>query len=46
MKLARGYISPYFVTDEKTQKCVRLFSMYKCMDCVIKTCPICDVLLP
>ncbi|KAK9697493.1 hypothetical protein RND81_08G041000 [Saponaria officinalis] len=21
MKLARGYISPYFVTDEKTQKC-------------------------
>lgn len=22
MKLARGYISPYFVTDAKTQKCV------------------------
>lgn len=22
MKLGRGYISPYFVTDEKTQKCV------------------------
>lgn len=22
MKLARGYISPYFVTDPKTQKCV------------------------
>jgi len=22
MKLSRGYISPYFVTDEKTQKCV------------------------
>ena len=22
MKLARGYISPYFVTDHKTQKCV------------------------
>ena len=22
MKLARGYISPYFITDEKTQKCV------------------------
>lgn len=22
MKLARGYISPYFVTDQKTQKCV------------------------
>ncbi|WZZ42456.1 hypothetical protein YC2023_038715 [Brassica napus] len=21
MKLARGYISPYFITDEKTQKC-------------------------
>ncbi|XP_022889597.1 chaperonin CPN60-like 2, mitochondrial [Olea europaea var. sylvestris] len=26
MKLARGYISPYFVTDEKTQKCVRIDS--------------------
>jgi hypothetical protein len=24
MKLSRGYISPYFVTDEKTQKCVSL----------------------
>ena len=23
MKLGRGYISPYFITDEKTQKCVR-----------------------
>lgn len=23
MKLARGYISPYFVTDTKTQTCVR-----------------------
>lgn len=22
MKLGRGYISPYFVTDHKTQKCV------------------------
>lgn len=22
MKLARGYISPYFITDEKTQRCV------------------------
>ena len=22
MKLARGYVSPYFVTDQKTQKCV------------------------
>ena len=22
MKLGRGYISPYFVTDQKTQKCV------------------------
>lgn len=22
MKLARGYISPYFITDPKTQKCV------------------------
>lgn len=21
MKLARGYISPYFITDKKTQKC-------------------------
>lgn len=25
MKLARGYISPYFITDEKTQKCVSSF---------------------
>jgi chaperonin GroEL len=24
MKLSRGYISPYFVTDQKTQKCVSL----------------------
>lgn len=23
MKLSRGYMSPYFVTDTKTQKCVR-----------------------
>lgn len=22
MKLTRGYISPYFITDQKTQKCV------------------------
>lgn len=22
MKLNRGYLSPYFVTDQKTQKCV------------------------
>lgn len=22
MKLARGYISPYFITDSKTRKCV------------------------
>jgi len=22
MKLSRGYISPYFVNDEKTKKCV------------------------
>lgn len=22
MKLARGYISPYFITDPKTRKCV------------------------
>lgn len=27
MKLARGYISPYFITDQKTQKCV---SPYLC----------------
>lgn len=26
MKLGRGYISPYFVNDEKTQKCVRTAS--------------------
>ncbi|KAI3965906.1 hypothetical protein MKX01_010863 [Papaver californicum] len=24
MKLGRGYISPYFITDEKTQKCVSI----------------------
>jgi len=22
MKLSRGYISPYFITDQKTRKCV------------------------
>lgn len=27
MKLSRGYISPYFVTDQKTQKCVSLHFM-------------------
>lgn len=27
MKLARGYISPYFVTDEKTKKCVWKFKL-------------------
>jgi hypothetical protein len=24
LKLDRGYISPYFITDQKTQKCVSL----------------------
>ncbi|TXG48080.1 hypothetical protein EZV62_027374 [Acer yangbiense] len=26
MKLARGYISPYFITDKKTQKCTCIFT--------------------
>lgn len=25
MKLARGYISPYFVTNTKTRECVRIY---------------------
>jgi hypothetical protein len=25
MKLDRGYISPYFITDQKTQKCVSFY---------------------
>lgn len=29
MKLSRGYISPYFVTDQKTQKCVSLYFLVK-----------------
>jgi hypothetical protein len=29
MKLSRGYISPHFVTDQKTQKCVSLCSLVK-----------------
>lgn len=32
MKLARGYISPYFVTDQKTQKCVS--SDLYCFRCI------------
>lgn len=28
MKLARGYISPYFITDAKTQKCVSLITVF------------------
>lgn len=27
MKLDRGYTSPYFITNQKTQKCVSLFSL-------------------
>jgi hypothetical protein len=29
MKLSRGYISPHFVTDQKTQKCVSICSLAK-----------------
>jgi hypothetical protein len=29
MKLSRGYISPHFVTDQKTQKCVSICFLAK-----------------
>lgn len=28
MKLGRGYISPYFITDQKTQKCVSNYDAF------------------
>lgn len=36
MKLARGYISPYFITDHKTQKCVSS-DCYCCFRFILQT---------